>query len=572
MKGETVIDPKQLRLIDLLSGRLFTIPEYQRTYSWKSRQRRDFFDDVRGLLASDDATVEHYMSTVVVLNRGVRTVLADDLQVVEVVDGQQRLTTIVILLKALSNRLCQLDGDHEKIGSALRSLLVKGDDASLVLLQTNHDTTHIFRDYLRRGDFEIPEEAPQTQSDRNIRDAIIECEKFVEGFDLEALIPLVRTIRNRLVFILHSLDDERIVYTVFEVLNSRGLPVAWIDRLKSMLMAKVFEMGGNTDANVRELHEIWKDTYRALEMSSGAEPLRFAAVLKTGERTKGKLLSEELAVFALLEWCQLDLPRIIEASRWIVDVIRATRKIRSNPRIRALTRVSQARFVAIAIELSTLSPDDKAKLFEEWERAIFRVFGVARKDSRTLSGKLIKLGIDIYSGAVTVERAIQILRKLSHDQAPYEVLESLMSADDWYPSWSSELRYLFYRYEEFLAASEGERVDTAAWEKIWSAREDDTIEHVFPISRADENDLTDEGVSVHRLGNLTILPPGLNSHLGNKDFTEKRLKYSESTLRSVREVAAFDAWGKTEILERERKITDWVVQNFLRSEGEGANP
>lgn len=87
------------------------------------------------------------------------------------------------------------------------------------------------------------------------------------------------------------------VYTVFEVLNSRGLPVAWLDRLKSSLMAKAFEAGGGDQAYIKELHTIWSSIYRTIGMrqAMSSEALRFAATLKSSQRPN-KVLGEEDAV------------------------------------------------------------------------------------------------------------------------------------------------------------------------------------------------------------------------------------------------------------------------------------
>lgn len=92
------IQPQFYSLGTLLAGRLFRIPEYQRAYSWQSKQRADLFDDIKKVRAAgDDAT--HFMATIVGLRRGKRTIAADEYIDVEVVDGQQRVTTIAILLK-----------------------------------------------------------------------------------------------------------------------------------------------------------------------------------------------------------------------------------------------------------------------------------------------------------------------------------------------------------------------------------------------------------------------------------------------------------------------------------------
>jgi uncharacterized protein with ParB-like and HNH nuclease domain len=131
------LSPAHLSVAKLLDGRLFQIPDYQRAYSWQKRQRQDLFNDIEEAHRSGR---EHFMATIVALARKKRVIAADELQVVEIVDGQQRITTIVILLKAVEKQFLE-NGDESQARAKrdLGDLLVKGDDHSLVLLQTNHD-------------------------------------------------------------------------------------------------------------------------------------------------------------------------------------------------------------------------------------------------------------------------------------------------------------------------------------------------------------------------------------------------------------------------------------------------
>ena len=92
------LNPQHLTIEQLLQGRLFRIPDYQRAYSWGKKQRSDLFRDIEEIQRSDR---DHFMATIVALGGQSRTVGADRFQEVSLVDGQQRVTTIIILLKAI---------------------------------------------------------------------------------------------------------------------------------------------------------------------------------------------------------------------------------------------------------------------------------------------------------------------------------------------------------------------------------------------------------------------------------------------------------------------------------------
>lgn len=81
------IHPQHLSFNQLLSGRLFRIPEFQRSYSWRTKQREDLFGDITKIATSNDGG-SHFMATIVGLRRGTRKIITDEHQVIEVIDGQ----------------------------------------------------------------------------------------------------------------------------------------------------------------------------------------------------------------------------------------------------------------------------------------------------------------------------------------------------------------------------------------------------------------------------------------------------------------------------------------------------
>ena len=228
------------------------------------------------------------MATVVGLRREKRTIMTKEHQVIELVDGQQRITTLILLLKAIAKNLDPSESEAERIRQDLEETLVKPDKASLLHLQTNHDTSDYFAVYLRKGIYP-PSGAAKTLADRELLRAIEACEEFViewreGGCSLGDLVSLLNT---RPTFVFHEIGDEGLVYTVFEVLNSRGLDVSWFDRLKSMLMAIVLESGsGNKAELIEEVHQLWTDIYSCVGLRLGlsTESLRFAATLWLPQR------------------------------------------------------------------------------------------------------------------------------------------------------------------------------------------------------------------------------------------------------------------------------------------------
>lgn len=134
------IQPEYVSLATLLHLRLFVVPEFQRAYSWQKKHRDALFKDLRALEMNADANRHHFMATVVFLQTDQKEeVGAFAHQVLHVVDGQQRLTSLVILLKALAKRMRSTNGnDMPDTATQIEDLLVK-KDGHLHILQTNHD-------------------------------------------------------------------------------------------------------------------------------------------------------------------------------------------------------------------------------------------------------------------------------------------------------------------------------------------------------------------------------------------------------------------------------------------------
>ena len=577
-----MIQPEFKPLIVILSDKLFRIPEYQRHYSWQTKQRNELFEDIKKLQAAREKYDErtHFMATIVCLKtQDKEKVGSNTFYVYDIVDGQQRLTTLVILLKAISLKLRndeQLDEAKE-----LDKLLVK-DDGRLIILQNNHDNRFILRDYLKNGN-EPQADSIQTVADKNIFQAIKDCEKFINCHS--NVVDLLALVKNYLNFIFQSLEDKGAVYTIFEVLNSRGLDVDWLDKCKSLLMGLLYEYASSPENNdlfsqhLNELHSYWSDIYREIGLQNipGHEIIRFAATLKE-ESGAGRPLSAEDTLEFFKNDCtkvssnDLVINKIIENTVWVKEITSCLSKLYADKRRNAVTDITQARLLAVAIMLrKDLREEERNSLLEQWERTSFKIYGLFRKDSRTKVGEYVRAAKKIRKDAnATVNDLLNTIARIGSD-FPIDTAVEELKKHDFYSNWQKELQYFFFRYEEHLAKINGTQLNQIIWNEIWESNPNNTIEHILPQEKSKPcwNHFTEDEHRelVHSMGNLCLLAPRLNSGAGNKGFSDKKETYKKANLMLLNEIVSDSGversvWDKDAINYRREQLIKFAMEQW----------
>ena len=553
------IRPSVLTLAELLHNRLFRIPDYQRSYSWSSREREDLFKDINGIV-KEGGDAEHFMATIVCLRQESVELGTTRFTQLDIVDGQQRLTTLIILLNAICRDLDKEEEGERRLAEEIEELLVKPEGDNLLLLQTNHDASHYFANYMREGTAPQPVKA-KTLADKELLSAIQDCRKFTEEWREEGnLLKLAARIKNNLSFILHEISDEKTVYTVFEVLNSRGMEVAWLDRLKSILMGEAYKIEeARRDELIQDLHTIWRDIYATIGLRQGLnmEALRFAATLYS-ETPRNRTFRERDAVDSLRSKAT-DAKQIRKIAHWLLKVTEACDKVMSNPRQNAVTHIAQARLLAVAIYVKDFRDNDRKILLDCWERVSFLIYGLHTKDARTQVGEYCKLSWDILWSDLSSDEIRQRIHQLSKNFLIEEAINGLQGANC-YDVWTADqLRYFFFRYEEHLATCSNSNVDNLNWEHVWANNASQSIEHIRPQSEAPE------GIR-HTLGNLMLLPPNLNSGLSDKPPREKLDSYRRTGFHHANEVAEMleqsPRWSRKTCKQREKKLLRWAADEW----------
>jgi hypothetical protein len=290
--------------------------------------------------------------------------------------------------------------------------------------------------------------------------------------------------------------------------------------------------------------------------------VRFAGTLRVS-KSPNRPLAEEDAVQILSSSCEDEPKKVVDCTKWLLRVTQAEARILGDYRLSAATQIVQARLTAIAILLRKFPEADEKKILKAWENVTFRIYGLGRRDSRTKVGDYVRLAWRIANEKLSSEAIIEELRMIGQDFPIETVVEELRNKDC-YQGWTEQLRYLFFRYEEHLAEEAGQALNETQWNRIWADEPSKSVEHIYPQSKGSENPAT-KGIFVHRLGNLMMLPPGVNSKLQDDSPKDKASTYNSCGLLGSIEVAKLtksEKWDRSAVEKREKRLVKWAASEW----------
>jgi hypothetical protein len=227
-----------------------------------------------------------------------------------------------------------------------------------------------------------------------------------------------------------------------------------------------------------------------------------------------------------------------------------------------VTRIGQARLLAAAIlTRDDLSQADRERLLGLWERVSFRIYGISEKDARTKVGDYVRLSRRVVLERLSSAEIENGLKEIGAEFPIDKVVKELIDSNR-YADWQQDLRYFLFRYEEHLAKQAGQTFSNEQWTRIWEATASESIEHIQPQSKGDHQP-SDDGIFVHRLGNLMLLPPGLNSKLQARSPEEKKDEYIKTGLHQAIDVASrIPSWDRDAIIARESEMIAWAAVHW----------
>ncbi|EJC17249.1 DUF262 domain-containing protein [Helicobacter pylori] len=586
-----------MELLDLdgvIEKGVFEIPSYQRGYAWQKEQLEDFWNDLEHVSKLGDKF--HYMHSLTL--RGLENEFEDS--AFEIIDGQQRLATSLILLGLLAKITQNKDPKYSLI------------NLEPILSYKYYGLSEAFRAITEE---EKDLEAFKTSFyAKNLIKAYEFFQEKISDTPVGTLEKMFDALIKKMLFSVVELNDNRIdPFSSFETINNRGKDLSTLELFKNRLHFVAHKIcdGKKLEKLQNEINDTYTRIYYDLrhfkddhlegflkhfvayyygENSKFKERLLNTAFDAHKKYTHNTPFSDEYDKIDELLFYLSYSSKVWNFLHTLDDEelrIEITPKMRSLlDKMRCLNALSNNAFLPLLLSLLTIqlavrsgserhyTTQELEGLLEYLERFGFLIYGVAGKDTAKnewigLAFKAIQ-ACRFWKDKITIEDLPTLEKNFfKGEHSGLELLEeyihSKKNTEKWY-QWGKALNYLLYEYELYHNPETTLNFDSSI----------ESIEHILPQKpdqgySAKEKDWAKNPHIVHALGNLLLIAKNANSSLSNKPFEEKRKQYLKGSY-SEKKVAKNASFGVAQIKERSEKLLDFLIARYRIAElvGESA--
>ncbi|EKE87426.1 DUF262 domain-containing protein [Helicobacter pylori] len=583
-----------LNLDGVIEKGVFEIPSYQRGYAWQKRQLKDFWNDLEHVSKLGDKF--HYMHSLTLRESENEF----ESSAFEVIDGQQRLTTSLILLGLLAKTTQNKDSKYDSM------------NLESVLSYKYYGLSEAFGAIM--GEEKDLEKFKTSFYAKNLIEAYAFFKEKISDTPVETLERMFDALTKKMLFSVVELNDNRIdPFSSFETINNRGKDLSTLELFKNRLhfVAHKICNGQKLETLQQEINKTYTIVYydlRSFEDDDLERFLKHFVAYYYGENSnkfKERLLEMEFNAHRKYDDANLDdeyekidellfylsysskvwhfLHKLDEKAITLKEFkIEITPKMRTLlDKMRRLNALSDNAFLPLLLSLLTIqlvgrsaneqpyTTQELEGLLEYLERFGFLIYGVAGKN--TAKNEWIESAFRAFRAYRYGEKNIAIedlptLEKSFFNRQGNSALELLeeyihskKNAEKWY-QWGKALNYLLYEYELHHNPETTLNFDSSI----------ESIEHILPQKpdqgySAKEKSWAKNPHIVHALGNLLLIPKNANSSLSNKPFDEKRKAYLKGSY-SEKEVAKNASFGVAQIKERSEKLLDFLIARYRIAE------
>lgn len=269
---QTGLDANASTAGSLFSSSVFEVPPFQREYSWTNDEVREFFEDIQGALEQES----YFLGLIIITEKTNRR---------QIVDGQQRIVTLSLLAAALFHeaKKRQRDALADRLkADFLRSINYSTDQTDPRVILTDPRDNETLQDILNNGS-----EAKKAKNDKGVSaqmrasyDLISkELAKDLASDPFKRLGKWTEFITHKLYFAVFAHPDPATVYSLFEVINTRGRDLTTADLLKNYILSQTKE---DQKLEIYSRWQILSSAFPAAGSTSFVQYIRHAVTVDSG--------------------------------------------------------------------------------------------------------------------------------------------------------------------------------------------------------------------------------------------------------------------------------------------------
>lgn len=595
-------------LSELFNQRIFRIPDYQRGYAWEEKQLSELWDDLDEIAEVEGELKKHYTGTIY-LEQTQPT--ADEkwlsgVKFFNVVDGQQRLTSISILLfellKVADKGYCE-----ESKEDLIKTFVSKSNSTGeSKVYKFSYSATDKNYNFILHSIFDDNKVVLQPNHQNHYTKNLSEAKTFfstkISSLTHEQREILFMKLTTSLQFDIRTIEKDLDVQAVFETMNNRGKPLSTLEKLKNRLiyLTEKLDVAAEDKSSLRKkINEAWGKVYTCLAQNSTHildEDVFLSAHLSLYRKPKESTFSEKVAEEKVFQmFCNKSEKYDLEESETIKEETVSYKKIEDyilklselapiwydihNSNLKIVKKIvvlnSSKEIKIFLVAVLNITKDEKQinSIFSNLEKILFRnrVPGIGVMDERTTASwarDIYNKEDDLNGTLKKTEDLINIPVSVPNIIQAFKYLYTYERGAKGFHRWGN-LKYFLFEYEELLKSKAQETNDKITLDDF----NETTIEHIIPQQFWDNwqdevnsvtNGLEDDEkieqtrkVLLNTLGNLTILKNGKNSSLGNRGWIEKKERFRTGSYNEIA-ISKHDNWTKENISERGTEMLQFL--------------
>lgn len=576
--SEQTIQSQDIKVADVFQS-FYVVPDYQREYVWESEQVEQLLADINDELAGGEpAKAPEYFIGSIVVCPGAAGVF-------DLIDGQQRMTTLFLTLCAIRDRLQELGQTPSgALGPQIAATYANasGVDQFRYRLELQYEDSGDVLECLAKG--EADQVARSTRSIANILNAYQTAQAFFRrefGDDHAKLRIFYGYLTNKVKLIRIQTEDVAKALKIFETINDRGVGLDAMDLLKNLLFMKA------SRGQFEQLKKIWKEMQDTI-YGMGEKPLRFLRYFIFSRYDVDLLREDEIyGWFARNEklcgysTAPIDFAKeLLEAAAAYQLFLNGTdhRGIKSRylENLQLLGGKAARQHLILLLAGRHLPPQLFDRLAMEVENLFF-VYVITREATRDFERNFARWAAKLR--LAKDETSLKAFVEQSFEPAKLALSERF---DDAFRRLDAEsvqqyrLRYILAKLTQFVDLQGFGETEGTKWLGRYTSGGFE-IEHVYPqnpsAEAAKEFGPTVDANVCNRVGNLVLVEKSINASLGNRPFSKKRSVYPQSQLLLTRALAErpkvgvktkidaavaglepFESWNESAVAERQELV------------------